>query len=306
MDQKILDALKKINEKLGGTNDPNEKWGTLLQEIAENIDGGGGGGSSLPSVTSADNGDVLTVVEGEWAKAEPSGASDVMVVSFEEPENGPITCNKTYSEIIEALNAGKAVVGVIYDSGAFSCSLNIALTYLDDGEDSPTLLFRPNTYITDAVFGDGYPQNIENESTEAITYESDGTIGTVTVPFAFLGERTGSVTVKVSIENLGNGWHFTSPADAQAYHSALRDANTRNIVIDAMSDDLFGSGTHKIAYLCTVEGPACYYSTIPEIFDAIGGRNYVQSYVFYIEPEPGQSGVYSITCRVREYPSGLE
>ena len=72
MDQKILDALKKINEKLGGTNDPNEKWGTLLQEIAENIDGGGGGGSSLPSVTSADNGDVLTVVEGEWAKAEPT------------------------------------------------------------------------------------------------------------------------------------------------------------------------------------------------------------------------------------------
>ena len=306
MDQKILDALKKINEKLGGTNDPNEKWGTLLQEIAENIDGGGGGGSSLPSVTSADNGDVLTVVEGEWAKAEPSGASDVMVVSFEEPENGPITCNKTYSEIIEALNAGKAVVGVIYDSGVFSCSLNIALTYLDDGENSPTLLFRPNTYIADAVFGDGYPQNIENESTEAIILESNGTISTVTVPFAFLGERTGSVTVKVSIENLGNGWHFTSPADAQAYHSALRDGSTRNIVIDAMSTDLFGSGTHKIAYLSRVEGSACYYSTIPEIYDAFGGRNYVQSYVFYIEPESGQSGVYSITGFNHEYPSGLE
>ena len=37
MDQKILDALKTINEKLGGTNDPNEKWGTLLEEIAENL-----------------------------------------------------------------------------------------------------------------------------------------------------------------------------------------------------------------------------------------------------------------------------
>ena len=33
----------------------------------------GGGGSSLPEVSATDNGDVLTVVEGAWAKAEPSG-----------------------------------------------------------------------------------------------------------------------------------------------------------------------------------------------------------------------------------------
>lgn len=31
------------------------------------------GGGGLPEVTDADNGDVLTVVEGEWAKAAPSG-----------------------------------------------------------------------------------------------------------------------------------------------------------------------------------------------------------------------------------------
>ena len=35
----------------------------------------GGGGSDLPSVTAADNGDVLTVVDGAWAKATPSGIS---------------------------------------------------------------------------------------------------------------------------------------------------------------------------------------------------------------------------------------
>lgn len=34
---------------------------------------GGGGGSSLPPVTAEDNGDVLTVVNGAWAKAAPSG-----------------------------------------------------------------------------------------------------------------------------------------------------------------------------------------------------------------------------------------
>lgn len=31
----------------------------------------GGGGSGLPEVSGADNGDVLTVVEGAWAKAAP-------------------------------------------------------------------------------------------------------------------------------------------------------------------------------------------------------------------------------------------
>ena len=35
--------------------------------------GGSGGGSSLPSVSSTDNGDVLTVVNGAWDKAAPSG-----------------------------------------------------------------------------------------------------------------------------------------------------------------------------------------------------------------------------------------
>ena len=135
MDQKILDALKTINEKLGGTNDPNEKWGTLLQEIAENIDGGGGGSSlpsvtsddngdvltvvegewakveptsCLPSVTSDDNGDVLTVVEGEWAKAEPSGCALYVHVGWEESLQSAFS-DKTYAEIKSAIDAGRVV-----------------------------------------------------------------------------------------------------------------------------------------------------------------------------------------------------
>lgn len=38
------------------------------------------GGSSLPEVSADDNGDVLTVVEGEWAKAAPSGGGSVASV----------------------------------------------------------------------------------------------------------------------------------------------------------------------------------------------------------------------------------
>lgn len=83
------------------------------QEILAKIDGGGGGASALselsdvnltspsdgqvlhydgtewinatpvaelPAVTSDDNGDVLTVVEGAWAKAEPSGVEKIYYV----------------------------------------------------------------------------------------------------------------------------------------------------------------------------------------------------------------------------------
>lgn len=45
-----------------------------LWEIAQSSGGGGGGGggsSDLPTVTSADNGDLLGVVNGEWGKTEP-------------------------------------------------------------------------------------------------------------------------------------------------------------------------------------------------------------------------------------------
>lgn len=45
----------------------------------------GGGGASLPNVTDADNGDVLTVVEGEWSKAElPTPEPELPAVTSED------------------------------------------------------------------------------------------------------------------------------------------------------------------------------------------------------------------------------
>ena len=46
-----------------------DSWNSAVLNEAANNGSIGGGGSDLPEVTSSDNGDVLTVVEGEWNKA---------------------------------------------------------------------------------------------------------------------------------------------------------------------------------------------------------------------------------------------
>ena len=50
--------------------DPITREEVYLNAIANN-GGGGGGGSDLPAVTSADNGDLLGVVNGAWSKTDP-------------------------------------------------------------------------------------------------------------------------------------------------------------------------------------------------------------------------------------------
>lgn len=61
--------------------------------------GSSGGGSSLPEVSASDNGDVLTVVEGEWDKAAPSGGGPLVVnITYDESTN-TYTCDKTAAEI---------------------------------------------------------------------------------------------------------------------------------------------------------------------------------------------------------------
>lgn len=67
-----------------------EEW---YQEIIDTI-GGGGSGSSLPEVTSADNGKVLEVVNGEWSKS-----PDQIPITGREVENTLYT--ETLGEMVE-------------------------------------------------------------------------------------------------------------------------------------------------------------------------------------------------------------
>ena len=66
----------------------------------------------LPKVTSTDNGDVLTVVEGKWAKAVPSGGgggSFLVTITWDETSSEYVS-DKTYAEITAAFESGQAVV----------------------------------------------------------------------------------------------------------------------------------------------------------------------------------------------------
>lgn len=108
-------------------------------QIAEN--GGGGGGSDLPTVTEDDNGDFLKVIEGEWAKGTlpenrllpnvdlgdegksmvvneegewslgyPGGGGGESGTLYIDLDNSLANSEVTYGDILDAIDAGKAVV----------------------------------------------------------------------------------------------------------------------------------------------------------------------------------------------------
>lgn len=90
----------------GNTN--KKVLGRLIDEVE---------GVKLPEVTEDDNGSVLTVVEGAWDKAEPSGGSGgIFTVSCEHTSGEYLSnvyrLNKTWNEIHDAITAGMLVYAV--------------------------------------------------------------------------------------------------------------------------------------------------------------------------------------------------
>lgn len=61
----------------------------------------------LPSVTAGDDGDVLTVVEGAWAKATPSGGAFVIGMTSEMDVDA---LDKTWKEIHDAMASGQIAI----------------------------------------------------------------------------------------------------------------------------------------------------------------------------------------------------
>lgn len=88
----------------------------FMTELKKHV--GGGGGSSLPAVTSDDNGDVLQVIEGAWAKGPaPEADNDFLIVGTVDGE-GNITSETSISDILAADTAGKDIrLRLVYTKG---------------------------------------------------------------------------------------------------------------------------------------------------------------------------------------------
>lgn len=80
--------------------EPRNRQEDWYKEMIDAI--GEGGGSGLPEVTSADNGKVLTVENGEW-----TADSNQFVVTL---SGSPLKSDKTYAEIVAAVDAGRTVI----------------------------------------------------------------------------------------------------------------------------------------------------------------------------------------------------
>ena len=110
-------------------------------------------GGNLPPVTSDDNGDVLTVVDGKWAKAAPSGGSGVLVVGFD--ENDMTKLNKTWQQIADAAVSGIVALVDVYDDQTVVDYLGE--TNINDNEYQVIFKTNSGSYIFIASSASGYP-----------------------------------------------------------------------------------------------------------------------------------------------------
>lgn len=129
---------------------------------------GNGGGSDLPAVTSEDNGDVLTVVNGAWDKAAPSGGGGALVVpTYTTEDNETYTCDMTFAEVMAAVEAGTCRHAIIDASVGYlsivplmgyapgeNGELNFGVTYVNDAVYYQTLRHTKNAV---SVAGYQYP-----------------------------------------------------------------------------------------------------------------------------------------------------
>lgn len=109
-------------------NNPNK---AVLRTLLSDVEGG----TNLPEVTSEDNGKVLTVVGGEWDKAEPSGGNESIVtftIGYDPSDYSNYICDKTYDELMAAITAKKILLGCFYTDSTYYTFTHINASS-DDG-----------------------------------------------------------------------------------------------------------------------------------------------------------------------------
>ena len=124
----------------------------LMLDIADRMDGAS---SELPTVTATDNGDVLTVVEGAWAKAAPTGGGAYIVTVSDGEEEQTKVLDKNWTEINTAIRAGQIVMGVEItdDDPEFSVSVNYLGSVYCNESDGYVVDFNGINFSADTATG---------------------------------------------------------------------------------------------------------------------------------------------------------
>ena len=160
------DIIDYVMETPGNTN--KKVLGRLIDEVE---------GVKLPEVTTDDNGDVLTVVEGAWDKAEPSGGGEATVFTvvggWSEQEQQTVWSlaeGTSFSDIADCVFAGEPIFLCAdrYPDSHWPKSIYPYAKYSMDGANLASVTFA-STFIE--LIGQ-YPF----AGTEGFIISSDGTV----------------------------------------------------------------------------------------------------------------------------------
>ena len=121
----MTQALKKLYKAVVGEDTKKNNPTKIVSDLADNYSGGG---SSLPEVSASDNGMLLTVVEGEWDKADAPSGSEPLIVTLQASGSDWIF-DKTFTEVKEAFDEGRIVLILSPENRAANPFASIAVYY---------------------------------------------------------------------------------------------------------------------------------------------------------------------------------
>lgn len=175
----ILDALKGLYAKLGGKKSPDniQTIGEALEDITTVTVNGS---DALPAVTAVDNGDVLTVVSGEWAKAAPTNP----LPSVTSDDNGDVLTVVEGAWAKAAPSGGGGLTPHIhfsYDDGGYTAESDVSFADLIADWDSVDYKFSTYdpVYVTDN-YGIAVKCEVHNGAIEATCLNPDTSGGGTT------------------------------------------------------------------------------------------------------------------------------
>lgn len=196
-----VDALKKLYIELGGNKEDiaNIETSADMIEVLANI---AGGTIELPAVSSTDNGDVLTVVSGKWAKAElpvelpavtTSDEGNALIVSSEGkwakeaiPSQLPAVTSADEGDVLTVDSEGKwakastesDVLKVTTSGNPSSPTLSATYKDIDDALDAGKFVYLMSTYDNNQMF---YLRNGESSGAPMVFFGFTFASTTITV-----------------------------------------------------------------------------------------------------------------------------